>query len=233
MSAPSPYLRPGFYETALAAGRHRDIVGGRWEETGRAQMEILRGVGLEPMHHLLDIGAGSLRLGCKAVPFLAKGHYWGTDASRDLMMAGYAAELAAPERLDPAQLVEDAGFAFPGVSGAITHAMAFGVFPHLPGCEGAKGPLAQALAGLVRFEALEIFLFTVFLAPEADFDSRFRQKDGVVTHAGRAPYHLREADVWSVLAASGWQAQKDERWLPRGQVLFAARPMRDQHHRRP
>ncbi|WP_444462677.1 hypothetical protein [Rhodobacter capsulatus] len=37
-----------------------------------------------------------MRLGCKAVAYLELGHYWGTDASRDLMLAGYAAELADP-----------------------------------------------------------------------------------------------------------------------------------------
>ncbi|HSF63336.1 MAG TPA: class I SAM-dependent methyltransferase, partial [Paracoccaceae bacterium] len=83
---PSPYLVPGFYDTALAQGRHRDIVGGRWDETGRVQMAALQAEGLQPHHRLLDIGAGSLRLGCKAVPFLNPGHYWATDASRALML---------------------------------------------------------------------------------------------------------------------------------------------------
>ena len=29
----SPYHKPGFYDDALSRGRHRDIVGGRWDET--------------------------------------------------------------------------------------------------------------------------------------------------------------------------------------------------------
>src|SRR3989338_3731775 len=66
----SPYHAPNFYADSLAKGRHRDIVGGRWDETGRAQMALLLDEGLLPDHHLLDIGAGSLRLGCKAVPYL-------------------------------------------------------------------------------------------------------------------------------------------------------------------
>ena len=55
---PSPYLVPGFYDRALADGRHRDIVGGRWDETGRLQIALLTARGLQPHHHLLDIGAG-------------------------------------------------------------------------------------------------------------------------------------------------------------------------------
>ena len=111
----SPYLKPGFYENALAQGRHRDIVGGRWDETGRAQMALLRAEGMQPHHHLLDIGAGSLRLGCKAVPYLQPGHYWATDLSAALMARGHAHELADPARLDPTHLVQDSDFAFPGV----------------------------------------------------------------------------------------------------------------------
>lgn len=215
---PSPYLAPAFYETALNAGRHRAIVGGRWEETGRAQMEALRAAGLMPHHHLLDIGAGALRLGCKAVPYLEPGHYWATDASRALMLAGHAQELADPARLDPSHLLEDADFSFLGLPDSITHAMAFAVFPHLP------APLwRRAFETLHRFQRLEVFLFTVFLAPEAALHAPFRQPDGVVTHGERPPYHIGEAALLGLAAETGWALERQDRLLPRGQVLFAAR----------
>ena len=124
----NPYDVDGFHAEAIAAGRHRDVVGGRWEETGRVQMALLRDAGLLPHHHLLDIGAGSLRLGCKAVSYLEPGHYWATDASRALMLAGHAAELNEPARLNPDHLIEDARFDYPAVPGCITHAIAFTVF---------------------------------------------------------------------------------------------------------
>lgn len=213
----SPYDRPNFYDDAIARGRHRDIVGGRWDETGRAQMALLLDAGLQPHHHLLDIGAGPLRLGCKAVGYLDPGHYWATDASRALMLAGHARELAEPARLDPAQLVEDRDFAFPGIPGAITHAIAFAVLTHLPG-----PALARVLSGLARLPALELFLFTHFLAP-GDGQGAVRQRDGVVTHADRAPFHLTEAAIREAAASEGWTLARDDRMLPRGQVLFAAR----------
>lgn len=213
----SPYQKPGFYDDALAAGRHRDIVGGRWEETGLAQMALLQDHGLRPEHVLLDIGAGALRLGCLAVPYLHPGHYWATDASRALMLTGQRVELADPARLDPAHLVEDADFAYPGVPDSVTHAIIWGVFPHLP-----AAALRRALAGLVRFPALELVLFTVFLAPEGV--ASHRQCDGVVTHAARVPRHLSKAQLAELTA--GWQIAPDDRWLPRGQVAFAARRQR-------
>ncbi|MFD2173945.1 class I SAM-dependent methyltransferase [Rhodobacter lacus] len=179
-------------------------------------MAALRDAGLAPHHHLLDIGAGALRLGCKAVGYLDPGHYWATDASRALLLAGHARELEDPARLDPAQLIEDGDFAFPGVPDTITHAIAFAVFAHLPGeC------LALAMANLARFPRLEAFLFTVFLAPDALAHTAYRQADGVVTHPDRPPRHLREPEVHD--AAPGWVLTRDDRLLPRGQVLFTAR----------
>ena len=218
----SPYHAPDFYADALAKGRHRDIVGGRWEETGLVQMQLLLDAGLDRDHHLLDIGAGSLRLGCKAVPYLNPGHYWATDLSGALLRKGYDTELADPSRLPASQLIEDANFAFPGVPDTITHAIAFAVFTHLP-----ANHLRRALIQTrTRFPALQKLLFTVFLAPDARASlGPFRQVDGVVTHDTRAPYHMLAEDVLHLARASGFAVTQREMWLPRGQVLFEAAPI--------
>ena len=214
----SPYHKPNFYTDALQQGRHRDIVGGRWEETGRAQMALLRDHGLLPHHHLLDIGAGSLRLGCKAVPYLNPGHYWATDLSGDLMATGHARELADPGRLDPNHLIQDANFGFPGVPGHISHAIAFAVFTHLP-----LSHLAHALSQIhARFPALQRLLFTAFTATPATYASPLRQPDGVVTHPARAPYHHLPGDILMLTAQAGFTATLSDTRLPRGQILCIA-----------
>jgi len=217
----SPYHAPGFYEAELAHGRHRDIVGGRWDETARIQMQLLRDAGLGPHHRLLDIGCGSLRLGHRAVPYLDPGHYWGTDLSAALMRRGYDAELADKGRLPPGHLIEDADFSFRGIPDTIDFALAFAVFTHLP-----APYLARALAQVrARFPALNQFLFTVFLAPDAATGGApLRQLDGVVTHPDRAPYHLLAGDVLALCAAAGFSARQHGLRLPRGQVLFTAAP---------
>ena len=215
----SPYLAPNFYDIALSKGLHRDIVGGRWDETGRAQMAALRAEGLAPHHRLLDIGAGSLRLGCKAVPYLDAGHYWATDLSGPLMQRGYALELAHKDRLPPAQLIEDADFAFPGIPASIDYAIAFAVFTHLP-----KDHLNRALRNLhTQFPTLQRLLFTAFTAPDArTAASPYRQPDGVVTHPSRAPYHMLADDVLQIASACGFDAELRNTRLPRGQILFVA-----------
>ena len=215
----SPYLAPGFYDRALAQGRHRDIVGGRWDETGRLQMRLLQEAGMMPHHRLLDIGAGSLRLGCRAVPFLDAGHYWGTDASGALMARGRAVELADPGRLPPDHLIEDADFAFPGGPATIDFAIAFAVFTHLP-----AGHLAPALASIrARFPGLQHLLFTVFVAP-GGHAGPLRQPDGVVSHPDRPPYHRPATDVLQDARSTRFAAIFRETCLPRGQVLCLATP---------
>lgn len=221
----SPYLVPSFYDDALARGRHRDIVGGRWDETGRLQMALLRDEGLLPHHRLLDIGAGALRLGCKAVPYLAPGHYWGTDASGALMQRGHQIELADPARLPIAHLIEDADFAFPGIPDTIDHAIAWGVFTHLP-----QGQLATAMLSLrARLPRLRKFLFTLFHAPE-DLDAdaaqgQVAQPDGVVTHPDRPPYHVAVRDVYAQCSTAGFAAFARTDRLPRGQHLWVSWPV--------
>lgn len=221
MSKPiSPYHRPGFYDEALAKGRHRDIVGGRWEETGLVQMQLLLAAGLERHHRFLDIGAGALRLGCRLVPYLDPDHYWATDLSGALMRRGYETELADRSRLSPSHLIEDADFAFPGVPDTIEMAMAFAVFTHLP-LRLLQGALPVIRA---RFPHLQKLLFTVFLAPEDQAAAAYRQPDGVVTHPDRTPYHHLARDVLAAAEAAGFAASLSDPYLPRGQRLCLCSP---------
>jgi hypothetical protein len=216
---PSPYLVPGFYDRAIAEGRHRDIVGGRWDETGRIVMPVLQAEGLLATDRFLDIGAGPLRIGRHVAALVGAGDYWATDASLALMQRGWEAELdpATRARLPVGNLIGDDAFAFAGVPRDITFALAFAVFTHLP-----RGALERALPKIrARFPALRRLLFTVFLAPEGT-DSPHRQADGVVTHPDRAPWHLTQGAVEKSAADAGFSVARRDWRLPRGQVMFAA-----------
>ncbi|MFN6924668.1 MAG: class I SAM-dependent methyltransferase [Tabrizicola sp.] len=180
-------------------------------------MQVLLNEGMTPEDHLLDIGCGALRLGHKAVPFLKRGHYWGTDASLALMRHGRTTELPDPEALPLDHLIEDADFVYPGVPDGITLAIAFGVFTHLP-----APALTAALRNLRRFPRLRAFLFTVFIAP--DGASPFRQADGVVTHSDRPPYHITAVAAEAMIGSAGFTPVRRPALLPRGQVLWAAIP---------
>ena len=118
------------------------------------------------------------------------------------------------------QTVEDAIAAILALPDTITHAMAFAVFTHLP--------LAHLAHGLARiraaFRALDWVMFTVFVAPDDQFDQPFRQPDGVVTHPGRAPWHHRLGDVLRTAQAAGFHPETLPTELPRGQLLICATP---------
>ena len=70
---------------AVKAGRHRESVGGLWDQIGQLQFDFLVANGLRPEHKLLDIGCGSLRGGVKFVRYLQSGHYFGTDLNGSLL----------------------------------------------------------------------------------------------------------------------------------------------------
>ncbi len=219
MTLPSPYHAPGFYDDALAKGRHRDIVGGRWDETPRIVLPLLTRHGLTATDHLLDIGAGSLRLGRHLAPQVAG--YWATDLSRALMLKGWETELddAVRAKLPHYHLIEDATFAFPEIPPTITFALAFAIFTHLP-----ADHLSTALTNIrPRFPDLRRLIFTVFLAPE-NHPGACRQSDGVVTHPDRFPWHMTEAQVLTLARSAGFTATRHDHRLPRGQVMFTAEP---------
>lgn len=117
---------------AAAAGRHRDIVGGVWDEMGALQFQFLKSRGLRPEHRLLDVGCGALRGGVRFVPYLEPGHYYGVDISRALLDSGLAevAAAGAAERLPATNLHATSLFEFP-FDQAFDFAIAQSVFTHL------------------------------------------------------------------------------------------------------
>jgi SAM-dependent methyltransferase len=64
-----------------------------WDYLGRLQLDYLVERGLEPAHHLLDVGCGPLRAGVHFIRYLEPGHYAGVDRRPELLEAGRTVEL--------------------------------------------------------------------------------------------------------------------------------------------
>ncbi|OIJ18530.1 hypothetical protein BKP45_18980 [Anaerobacillus alkalidiazotrophicus] len=72
----------------IEEGKHREAVGGKWDEIGELQFDWFVKKGLKKENTFLDVGCGSLRGGIHFVNFLEKGNYYGIDINEYLIKAG-------------------------------------------------------------------------------------------------------------------------------------------------
>ena len=202
----SQYHDPAVIGRAVREGRHRDIIGGLWEQLGQLQFDFLVRQGLKPQHRLVDIGCGSLRAGVKLVDYLNTGNYFGTDLNADLLDAGYERELTVEQRhkLPRTNLIADGDFDFSWAPRPFDVAVAQSVFTHLP-----IGSLRTCLERLApAMVAGGVLYATIFEVPDDWPSGPFRHSPGeIVSHEAQNPYHHRRRDV--VVQSAGL------RWLPR------------------
>lgn len=92
------YAKVAFTDEQVANGAHRNFVGGRFDTHGKTQFDFLVAHGLRAHHRLLDVGCGSFRAGRSFIDYLEPGHYYGIDAGRSVMQAGYDVELNDEQR---------------------------------------------------------------------------------------------------------------------------------------
>ena len=219
-------LISSYYEThsvakAVADGRHRDIIGGLWEELGRLQLEFLIQHGLKPHMRLLDIGCGCLRAGVKLVAFLEPGKYYGIDMNRELVDAGYQVELAQAGlqgRLPRSNLVVDAEFDFSKFQQIFDVAIAQSLFTHLP-LNHIRLCLRRLAPKLVDGGVL---FATFFQCPEEEDVTapRTHFPGEITTFTAKDPYHYKFSDLEYCARNSPWQLTLIGDWThPRGQMM--------------
>lgn len=223
---PSAYYDPESLQRAVAGGRHREAVGGLWEELGALQLDFLINHGLQAGHTLLDIGCGSLRLGVKAVDFLDAGHYFGLDLSEDLIEAGYRRELtdAQRQKLPRGNLAASDDFDFSFLARPVDVAMAQSVFTHLP-----LNHIRHCLIKLTpHVKPGGYFFATAFLIPDAHpADEPYRQSgvlegEPIVTTGLADPYHYYLRDFSYAIEGLPWKLTRLGDWgHPRGQQMLA------------
>jgi ubiquinone/menaquinone biosynthesis C-methylase UbiE len=175
---------------------HRAVVGGLWEQMGRKQFEYLVEQGLQPDHHFLDVGCGSLRGGIHFVRYLEPGHYHGLDIQQRLLDAGRE-ELDAAG-IDPASasLIQDDAFRFGRFEQQFDFALAQSVFTHMP-----LNPIMRCLAEIEQVLRPEgRFYATFFKHPGPRLNTEpLRQSETVTTYPDADPFHY-DPDIfqWAV-----------------------------------
>lgn len=220
----SSYYDKPVVDDGVAAGLHRQMIGGLWDEMGQLQFDYLIARGMTPASVLLDVGCGSFRLGVKAAPYLNAGHYFGVDLSESLIEAGYAHEFddALRARVPRSNLVTTDNFDFESLPGQIDFAIAQSVFTHLP-----LNHLRRCLAMLApKMRVGGEFLVTYFECdPGADLFAPITHRPaGVVSHDYCDPYHYRLTDLAWARDEADWTFEPIGDWgHARGQMVCAYR----------
>ena len=115
----------------IVAGKHREIVGGLWDEISQLQLDFLVGAGLLPEHRLLDVGCGCLRGGVRFVRYLHEGNFYGLDINASLVEAGKLELELAGLSHKRAHLLVDNAFRVSGFECQFDYVFAHSVFTHL------------------------------------------------------------------------------------------------------
>ncbi|SRR5579875_370631 len=220
---PNAYYDSGYVVREVSQNRHRELIGGMWDEVGRLQFDFLRARGLMPASKFIDIGCGCLRGGIYFIAFLDPGNYYGIDISKELLDAGYEIELQGRglrNRLPRSNLVADGEFRFEKFAATFDMGVAQSLFSHLPADHSRL-----CLSRLAPRMAPDGKLFaTFFLVPEKHpVGVPFDHPHGVRTFDNRDPYHYRFTQVERLCEGLPWRPTLIGEWQhPRDQqmVLF-------------
>lgn len=221
----NPYYDLERSEQYVKEGRHRECVGGLWDELGKLPFEFMLSRGLSRENKVIDIGCGCLRVGVHLVNYLLPGNYFGNDISKDLLEVGYRVELqnaGLNKKLPFKNLICDSDFNFKRFGENFDVALAQSLFTHLP-----LNHLKLCLYNLYgSMNSKGIFYATFFIAPSANEWTMPLPHDpgGIVSRPCSDPYHYTIQDLKCVSSALGWEAMLIGDWgHPRDQQMVAFR----------
>ena len=221
MNASLPYANEARLREIVAAGGHRDMIGGLWEELGALQTDFLKAQGLAPRHRFIDIGCGALRAGVKLAAYLEVGHYYGVDVSAALLESGRRELEAAglSDRVPAANLRVSGSFDLSGLP-AFDFGIAQSVFTHLP--PPALGACLRTVAP--NFAPAGRFFATFFIAP-AQCAALLHERGGVTSYADADPFHTTVEAIVAAADEAGWRARWIGEWShPRDQQMCEFTP---------
>jgi hypothetical protein len=219
--------------SVVGQGRHRDVIGGMWEEIGRLQFDFMVSQGLSPSSRMIDVGCGCLRGGVHFVRYLNPNNYFGLDANQSLLDAGYDIELAdagLQERLDRGNLVCSEDFNLQSIEGEFDFALAQSLFTHLP-----TNDIRLCLSRLAAKMKIGALLYATFFEAPEDLsygDGLTHDPGGVTTFDAKDPYHYRRSDLerlceglpWRLNVIGDWRHPRDQRMLELRRTGEAATP---------
>lgn len=226
MAGISGYYDEDWIAQEVAAGRHRDVVGGDWDRIGKLQFDFLRATGLSEWSRLLDLGCGCLRAGVHLVRFLQPGYYFGLDISQELLRIGYEVELNSLglcDRLPRENLICDPEFELPEFAIGFEFAIAQSLFTHLP---ANSIQLCLARTAPRMYPDGRLYASFLIVPDHHPIGAPFDHGNGVRSFDHRDPYHYRFRQVRQLCDGLPWSPQLIGDWgHPRGQQMVLFRPV--------
>jgi SAM-dependent methyltransferase len=206
---------------AVSEGRHREVVGGKWDEIGRLQLDFLIAKGLSPSSTLIDIGCGCLRGGVHFISYLDDNLYFGIDSNASLLEAGYDLELKAldlQQKLRRENLICNDEFNFESIERSFDFAIAQSLFTHLP-----QNHIRLCLRRLSKkMPICGRFYATFFqVAEDHPIGESFDHLGQITTSETKDPYHYRFSDIIRLCEGLPWSVKLHGDWgHPRGQQMI-------------
>lgn len=134
---------------------------GRWKVLQDWQYDILLKHGLQPHHHVLDVGCGVLRLGLKLIDYLDDDRYCGIDPLKTYIETGHVYVREILETRKKYNLLRDRNFTFERFQRKFDFAIAQSVLTHL-----ARREIEECIANLKPVMGVGgIFIFTILMNP--------------------------------------------------------------------
>jgi hypothetical protein len=202
----------------IRAGRHREFVGGMWEQIGLLQFQFLVQAGLRPEHRMVDIGCGCLRGGLHFVRFLDARHYYGVDINASLIEAGRQELSSLQLSVKEPNLVVKDNFDLAWFDTRFDYALAASVFTHLYANHIARCmvEVKKTLASRGKFFA------TFFQAPSPVHLADLKHEPGnIVTHFDRDPFHYSLEEMRALAGFAGLSVDLVGDWgHPRSQRML-------------
>jgi len=190
---------------------HRAFVGSNpalYDFEGASQFNLLTLLGLREDQYVLDVGCGSLRAGRLLIPYLQRGHYYGLDPDRSLVLQGAKSEVGNDLlKLREPVFVYNADFKLDRIRQPFDFIIANSIFSH-----ASREQILLCLRLVAEtLDANGLFLATYYAGEES-----YAGKGWV--YPGNARY--RSTDLAAMAAVNGlqlaeiaWPHVNDQRWV--------------------
>ena len=205
-------------ESDILQNKHRDFIGGKWEEIGQLQYNFMLSQGLQPQHKLADIGCGCLRGGIHFIRYLETQNYYGLDLNASLITAAnHEIKLAQLEAKKPQLLVNDK-FELDRFGQKFDFMLSISVFTHLP-----MNIIIRCLSEVQKNLAPDgKYYSTFFAAPSSAHTAQIaHQPGGITTNYDTDPFHYSLEEMSFMARIVGLEVNLIGQWQhPRNQQML-------------